>query len=220
VQKWDGTSAPAALPAERAGLLTRAAFLSTGTANTRPVMKGLRIRNGLLCDSVPPPPNNANAMPLPLSPDDTTREVLEKLTQQPGTACASCHATMLNPLGFATENFDSLGRHRTMQTLYDADGGVLGSKPVDTTSVPQVALGDSTPSTGILDVTRQIGESGKLDSCFARQYFRFTFRRPEVVQADGCALKALDEGARAGTLAEALKAAALRPEFKSRHIVP
>lgn len=219
VPAWDGTSAPGQLPAERAGLLTRAAFLSTGTANTRPVMKGLRIRNGLLCDSVPPPPNNANAMPLPLSPDDTTREVLEKLTQQPGTACASCHANMLNPLGFATEDFDSLGRHRATQTLYDATGGVLGSKPVDTTSVPQVPLGNMTHSSGIGDVTTLINQSGKLDSCFARQYFRFTFRRPEDLTADGCALRALDDGARMGSLADALKAAALRPEFKTRRIV-
>ena len=219
VPAWDGTSAPALLPAERAGLLTRAAFLATGTANTRPVMKGLRIRNGLLCDPVPPPPNNANAMPLPLSPDDTTREVLEKLTQQPGTACAGCHAVMLNPLGFATENFDALGRHRTGQTLYDADGGVLGSKPVDTTSIPQVPLGNMTPSTGIGDVTAEITASGKFDTCFARQYFRFTFRRAETDATDGCALRAMDDSARGGSLADALKAAALRPEFKTRHIV-
>ena len=52
----------------------------------------------------------------------TTREVVEALTEMPGTTCAGCHATLINPLGFATENFDALGRFRTEQRLFDATG--------------------------------------------------------------------------------------------------
>jgi hypothetical protein len=64
VAPWDGLSDPPALPAgQRPGLLTRALFLSTGSPNTRPIMKGVFIRKNILCDSIPPPPPGANAKP-------------------------------------------------------------------------------------------------------------------------------------------------------------
>ena len=50
---------------QRTGLLTRGAFVASSTANTRPVIKGYRIRNALLCQPTPPPPANAKAVPPP-----------------------------------------------------------------------------------------------------------------------------------------------------------
>src|SRR4029078_12096296 len=62
VAAWTGTAAPPALPAgQRSGLLTRALFLSSGTANTRPIMKGVFVRTNILCDTIPPPPPGATA---------------------------------------------------------------------------------------------------------------------------------------------------------------
>ena len=55
-------------PAPRPGLLTRAAFLVSGTTSTRPIMKGVFVRHTLLCDEIPPPPNNAAATPPPTRP--------------------------------------------------------------------------------------------------------------------------------------------------------
>src|SRR5678816_457389 len=97
VAAWNGTGAPPALPAgQRPGLLTRALFLSTGSANTRPIMKGVFLRTNVLCDTIPPPPPGANAKPPELMAGMTTRETVEALTQMQGTVCASCHATLLN----------------------------------------------------------------------------------------------------------------------------
>ena len=62
----------------------------------------------------------------------TTRESVEELTEMPGTVCAGCHLTAINPLGFATEGFDALGRFRTSQRLFDAAGVETGTKPVNT----------------------------------------------------------------------------------------
>lgn len=219
VAAWDGVAEPGPLPPERAGLLTRAAFLANDSANTRPVMKGLRIRNALLCDTVPPPPENVKVVPPELAPDLTTREVVEQLTEQEGTACIGCHGKLLNPMGFASEGFDALGRARTQQLLFDAMGRVTARKDVDTRSVPRVTSADATETSGIGELTKLIADSRRFDSCFARQYFRFTFRRAES-PADSCALRALDEAARGATLADALAAAALRPEFKQRRITP
>jgi len=219
VPPWDGVSDPPALPPERAGLLTRAAFLSTGTINTRPIMKGVFIRTTILCDNIPPPPPNAANTPIEVSTTETTREVIESITEQPGSACAGCHKPLINPLGFASESFDGLGRARTAQIFYDDTGKVVGEKAVDTTSVPAVLAGDATPSSGIGDVTRLVVESGKAARCLAQRYYRFAFRRIET-DADEPVLDTLYAEIKKGSLAEAMKSVALRPEFKQRTVTP
>jgi len=219
VAPWDGQGDPPTLPASRVGLLTRPAFLSTATANTRPIMKGVFIRTTLLCDAIPPPPPNAANTPINTSANQTTREVIESVTQAPGTVCAGCHTTLINPLGFASEGFDSLGRERTAQTFYDAMGNVTGSKAVDTTSVPAVTGGDTTPSTGMGDVTRLVAQSGKVGKCLATRFFRFAFRRIEG-PGDEPAIGGLATLAATGKLTDVFKGVALRPEFKQRVITP
>jgi len=203
----------------RAGLITRAAFLATGSASTRPVMKGFRIRNALMCESIPAPPANAAATPPELAPDLTTREVVEKLTQQQGTNCAGCHTSLLNPTGFSTENFDSLGRARTEQRLFNALGAVVATRPVNTASVPRIISADPTPAAGAAEVTKLLAQSGKFETCFTKQYFRFVYGREEDLVKDGCVLKALDDAARSGAaLGDLWMKAALDPSFKSRRI--
>jgi hypothetical protein len=214
---WDGTSAPPDLvQPERAGLLTRAAFLASPSGNTRPVMKGFLLRTALLCQSVPPPPDNAAATPLDLSPDLTTREQVEALTEQSGTSCRGCHRTLLNPLGFATENFDALGRLRTHQRLFGADGTPRGERSVDTRT--RVVLNEEEHAlAGAHDALGLMERSGDFERCFALQYFRFAFGRVEEPERDGCALAALQQEALAGRpLTEVLGAVALQPAFQRR----
>lgn len=215
-QKPNGLSKIYGDGAGRVGLITRPALLATGSANTRPIMKGVFIRKALLCDDIPPPPNNAAANAPVLSPTMTTREVVEQLTQKPGTACASCHSNLINPLGFATENFDALGRHRTAQKLFDDKGALVLEKAVDTHTVPKVLPDDLRASSGAADLSKFLLESGKVQRCFARQYFRFTYSRAEN-EKDSCALKDVSESASEGkSLAEVMMKIALRPEFKRR----
>jgi hypothetical protein len=219
VAPWSGQGDPPMLPTARVGLLTRAAFLATGTVNTRPIMKGVFIRTTLLCDTLPPPPPNAANTPIKSAPDQTTREVIESITEVPGTVCIGCHKTFINPLGFASENFDSLGRARAAQVFFDATGTMTGTKAVDTTSTPAVAAGDSAPSTGIDDVTRLVAASGKVETCLARRFFRYAFRRIEGA-GDQPAIDGLSALAAKGTLADVFKGVALRAEFKQRVITP
>jgi hypothetical protein len=218
VPAWDGMSAPPSFPAgERPGLLTRALFLTTGSANTRPIMKGVFLRKTVLCDDIPPPPADANARPPDLSPDMTTREVVEAVTEMPNTACQGCHATFINPLGFATEGFDALGRHRVEQTLFDDEGNVVGTKPVDTSGTPGIVEGDETPVSGPLELMTLIAASGKAEACLSRNYFRFTFARWEDLAKDGCTLEALRARlAAGGTFQDLLREAVLANAFKER----
>jgi hypothetical protein len=216
VAPWSGEGEPPALGPERVGLITRAAYLATGSANTRPIMKGVFLRKALLCDDIPPPPPNAAANPPMLSDSMSTREVVEELTGD--GVCAGCHTTVINPLGFATENFDALGRVRSEQVLYDEDTGeAVGSAPIDTETVPTVDGGDGTVSSGAADLMGLILASEKPAACFARQYFRFTFGRVEDLDKDACVLESvkdtLDEDK---PLAEVLRTVALTAAFRQR----
>ena len=216
---WDGASEPGRLPTTRSGLLTRAAFLANDSANTRPVMKGLRIRTALLCDSIPAPPGNLMVTTPELAADASTRQQIENLTEQPGSSCLGCHRA-LNPLGYVSEGFDALGRVRTHQQLFDLFGNATGAPEVNTVSTPRVEFEDERAFPDIGAVTTRLAESRRVDSCFARQYFRYSFQRAESLTLDACALRALDVAARGGSLTDALAATAFLPGFKSRRLSP
>jgi Protein of unknown function (DUF1588)/Protein of unknown function (DUF1592) len=222
VPAWDGMAAPGAFPAgQRPGLFTRAVFLATGSPTTRPIMKGVFLRHNILCDEIPPPPDNAMANLPQLDPKLSTRQVVEAITEAPGSACAACHARFINPIGFATENFDALGRLRTSQPVYDDKGIEIGRAPVDTKTIPQIVAGDPSPSAGPADLMRLVAASGKAQACFARQYFRFSFGRWEDLDADGCLLERLRQQlARPAPLVEVLREVALAPEFQQRTFGP
>ncbi len=218
VAPWDGSAEPTSFAAgQRPGLLTRALFLTSGSPNTRPIMKGLFIRKHILCDSIPPPPPGANAKPPELQPGMTTRETVEQLTQMPGTICSGCHTELLNPLGFATENFDALGRYRTEQQFFDALGSPQGSKPIDTTGVPHVVDGSNQPASGPAELMDQLVASGKLEACLSRSFFRYTFARWDDLQSDGCALEGMRQAlASGGSIVDLVTAASLSDAFKQR----
>ena len=218
VQPWDGAGEPPQFPSgQRPGLLTRALFLSTGSPNTRPIMKGLFIRKHILCDVIPPPPPGANAKPPDLQPGMTTRETVEELTEMDGTVCAGCHRSLLNPLGFATEDFDALGRYRTEQQFFDAQGNEAGSKPVDTSGVPYVTASSEAPAAGAAELMTQIVASGKVEACLARNFFRYTFARWEDLTTDGCALESMRQAlASGGSVVDLVMAATLDGAFRER----
>ncbi len=212
---WNGDGSPPIFQSKaRSGLLTRAAFLATGNSTTRPIIKGFLIRNALLCQELGLPPPEAVGIVIRPEADATTRQRVEAVTS-PGK-CAGCHKTQLNPLGFASENFDPVGRERTQEMLFSTGGELMAQKAIDTQNAPHVA-GMEKNVTGIDEVSRLMVSGGEFQTCFARQYFRYTFQRDEQEKADGCVLKKLQSEALAGKPMRAvLKAAALQKEFKLR----
>lgn len=219
VPAWGGGVPPSFRDDERPGILTRALFLATGSANTRPIMKGVFTRQVFMCDEIPPPPDNAAVAPPDLSGNLSTRQVVEGLTEAPGTNCAGCHKSLINPIGFATENFDSLGRIRSEQPLFSDKGIKVGMAAVNTKTVPQIIPGDQTESNGAADLMRLISRSGKAQACFSRNYFRYSFARWDDEQTDGCAVKGVHKAVSGGkSLRDALQAIATVPEFHQRTI--
>jgi len=106
----------------RGGLLGMPAVLAVGSYpyRTSPVLRGAWILEALL--GTPPPPPPAEVPPLEKQASaEAPKTVREMLTQhRANAACATCHSR-IDPLGFALENYDSIGRWR------DQDNG----KPVD-----------------------------------------------------------------------------------------
>ena len=102
---------------ERGGLLGQGSILllTSHSTETSPILRGKWILDNLL--NSPPPPPPPGIPPLSASagkPGEklTIRQQIER--HRSNAVCASCHARM-DPLGFALENFDGVGRWRTTE---------------------------------------------------------------------------------------------------------
>ena len=190
VAPWSGsTSNFVLLPAgQRSGLLTRGAFLVSGSQYTRPIIKGKLVRTQILCETLPPPPPAAALEPLVQNTTTTTRDIVHNLTSK--STCISCHSQM-NPLGFASENYDSLGRFRTREAKFDPNGTVANYLNVSTETVANTFSGDTRVVSNMVDLSNHIASSGKGAQCMTRQYFRFVYGRQEDEAQDGCSLESM-----------------------------
>jgi hypothetical protein len=111
---------------ERGGLLRQGSVLTVTSYATRtsPTIRGKWILENILGTPPPPPPGNVPALK-----DKTISESLsvrERLAEhRSNVACAGCHA-LIDPPGFALENFDAIGRWRTTENgiPVDASGGL------------------------------------------------------------------------------------------------
>ena len=107
----------------RGGLLRHGSILTVTSYNTRtsPVVRGHWVLENLL--GVPPPPPPADVPTLEDTTVDGSLAVRDRLRQhRADPACAGCHSLM-DPLGFALENYDAVGRWR------ESEGG----QPIDAT---------------------------------------------------------------------------------------
>ena len=97
----------------RKGLLGQGSILMVTSYNTRtsPVLRGKWVLENIL--GTPPPPPPPNVPSLKDNQDTRAMTMRERMAQHStNPVCASCHK-MMDPLGFALENFDAIGRWRT-----------------------------------------------------------------------------------------------------------
>jgi chitodextrinase len=256
---WDGVSPPITLPEpERAGLITRISILGADTYTARPIQRGLKIRDMLLCDPIPPPENCDVVKPPNLTglcsldgvstgqscshnmqcADNevcsnwdkevtmTVRDKVEELTETPGTTCVGCHSTFINGFGLGLNHFSSMGQYWDKEHMFTTERhNFTGNFQYNTHTPDQWAPIDATGTTifngemvsfeGAHEVADILADSGKLESCWSREYFRFAMGRVER-DSDADSIEDLAQMLRDGvTLADGFKNFVFLPQFKN-----
>ena len=156
-------------PGQRAGVLTHpymlCAFAYPGESS--PIHRGVFIIRGILGVTLRPPANAAFA-PLPAEqhPNLTTRERIALQTNS--ESCAGCHS-VINPLGFALENFDAVGRHRDMENM----------KIIDVSGHYETRAGPVAQFAGPRELATFLADSEEAHDAFAQQMFQQLVKQPE-----------------------------------------
>lgn len=190
----------------RLGLFTRAAFLashSSSSSGTSPILRGVFLLRRIACSTIPdPPPGAQNQQPAtePATPIRTTRDYFAWKTSLP--ACTGCHG-LINPTGFAFEEFDGLGQWRA------EDRGA----PVDATGKLQIG-GKELAFNGASELLQELANEPQVQACYAKNWLQFAYGRRED-QSDSRALGLAAQHLRAGNFSIRDLAVALteRPAF-------
>ncbi|HXI56918.1 MAG TPA: DUF1588 domain-containing protein, partial [Polyangia bacterium] len=199
--------APVVMDGEkRHGILTHPGLMASMARpdSSNPIARGLFVLGTVLCQDVPAPPSGRVIPPLPpVMPGLSTRDRLDQHTSDP--FCKGCH-DVIDPPGFALENYDQVGRFRTV------DSG----KPVDT-SGKLAAAGDVAGAfTDGESLLARIAASHDARSCFARQYVQFALSR-SALPADQCSIDTLGKAfAGSGDLKQLVAAVATSDAFRLR----
>jgi hypothetical protein len=191
-----------------AGILTLPAFLALQAkpSESSPIYRGKFVREQMLCQLLPAPPANIPKPP-DVTPGVSTRERLAE--HESNASCSGCHRLM-DPIGFGFENYDSLGRYRTMDGSgpVDASGELLSTGEIDGKFV------------GVDELGQRLSQSETVRQCLARQWFRFALARFEQ-PIDDCSMKGLLDAFEAADadLNALPKAVVLSDAFQYRHPV-
>ncbi|HEY4222343.1 MAG TPA: DUF1588 domain-containing protein, partial [Myxococcota bacterium] len=195
----------------RAGLLTQGAFLARFAHEHRssPTLRGKYVRESVLCQAVPAPPMNVNTtLPEPTASDvpETTRDRMAQ-HMDTSTTCYGFHS-MMDPLGFALEEFDQVGRFRTHEYGLPINSATtVDGVPVADAIGLESALHDSddAPVCLVKNLFRQAtghiesdSEEASLDSIgdeFQNGGYRLQDALVAIAASDGFRRVALPEGA-------------------------
>jgi hypothetical protein len=166
--QWKQVMLPAS---ERAGLLTRVAFLAgySHAGATSPPVRGNAIELRLLCRlPISPPPGADLSQPTAPSGSgpETNRMLFEQRTSPP--ACQSCHQS-LNGFGFGLENYNAAGIYQT------TDDGL----PVDATGII-IGTDVDGPFNGGIQLSDILAKSAVVHACATNEWVRFAMGRAPV----------------------------------------
>lgn len=161
---------------QRMGILTHPSLL---TVTHGPVLRGKLIRTRLLCEDIPPPPDSVDTTLPTFKEGQTPRERLLAHSESP--TCKGCHELM-DPLGFAFDHYDELGRWRKTygsDQAIDARGDLI--------------LGDrKLKFDGAKNLIEQLVQTEELGACVGKQVLRFALARLET-EADACTIHKAQE---------------------------
>ncbi len=183
---------------QRGGVLAQASVLTVSSYPTRTsvVIRGKYVLNNIL--GTPPPPPPADVPPIDESSVGTTATLRQQMEKHRASAmCASCHSRM-DPLGFGLENYDGIGKWRTMDGKFPVDSsGILPngksfSKPVEMRAILIAQLPDFARCLTEKMMTYALGRGmerydrrtiSDIDTKVAESGYRFQSLIHEIVQS-------------------------------------
>jgi hypothetical protein len=155
----------------RAGVLSHpymASVLSYAAA-TSPIHRGVFLARSVMGNVLKPPQEAVAPLAPDLHPDLSTRERVALQTSS--VACQTCH-TMINPLGFALEEFDPIGRYRTAEIRGDIQ------KPIDASGSYLPREGPQATFRGARELSAAIATSRDAQEAFVQQLFHALVKQP------------------------------------------
>ena len=195
-------------PARWRGLMAKPILMALAghDQRTSPTLRGKLVRTRLLCQELPPPPDDVVST-VPAPGELSTREWVQERLDNPN--CAPCHQLM-DPIGLAFESFDASGHYRTVEdgATIDASGMLVGTD-VD---------GEFVGASGLAE---KLVASEDVAQCVSRQWLEFALGRAPGSD-DTCTTAAIGEEFTANEhdLVELMIAIATSPAFRTRRPEP
>jgi len=154
-------------PKQRSGVITHPYLLAAFSYNksSSPIHRGVFLTRNIVGRALRPPPMAIAFKDGDFKPGMTMREKITELTRP--QACQSCHS-VINPLGFALENFDAVGRFR------DKDG----NRPVDAAADYTTDDGGIVRLRGARDIAEFAVKSEHAHNAFVEQLFAQVVKQP------------------------------------------
>jgi hypothetical protein len=166
------------LGAQRVGYFSQLPFLSLYAFNAEPdsIHRGVSINVDVLCAKLGPPAATIPPVP-PLQPGQTNRQRISTLTAGCG---GSCHNDQINPMGFAFEHFDGMGKYQ------DTENGGL---TIDSNAKYTFADGSRSFS-GAAELMQILATTPQTHTCYSKKLSEFAMQR-DIVAKDMPLLTAL-----------------------------
>lgn len=165
---------------ERSGYFAQVPYLMMlgDDEHSDAIHRGVFLNFQVMCAKLPVPPGEIPPLDAP-DPNQTDRDRVEEHTGF-GTCGEGCHGGYINPLGYAFENFDGLGRLRT------TDKGF----PVNTASAYPIGDEGMVPFTGAPELMSILASSDEAHACFAKNLMSYGLQR-DIVASDQALLDSL-----------------------------
>jgi hypothetical protein len=191
------------LGATRTGFFAQVPFLVLYSTNADPdsIHRGLSVNLDALCADPGLPEIVLPEIP-PLSMGQTNRERIAGLTE----GCGDCHEAIINPIGFAFEDFDGMGQLRM------TDNG----NPVDTAGGYPFQEGFMTFS-GSRELMQLMANGKQAHACYAKKVSGYALQR-DIVQSDMPLLDTLaaTSAAANGSIKQVMLELVKNPAFRTR----
>lgn len=152
---------------QRAGVLTHPYLMAAfaDQVSSSPIRRGVFLARGVLGRTLRPPPEAVVPIPAALHPNLTTRERVSLQTNP--QSCQACHG-LINPLGFALERFDALGRLRTAEN----------QRPIDAAGSYTLRTGDVVKFEGARELAGFLAGTEEVRTSFAEKLFYYLVKQP------------------------------------------